>query len=77
MLNATDKATLAIIHRTSFTFKGDSHWTSYRQATVTLNRLIRLGLVVAESEDSRTAYRLTEAGKEAHLWPHSYKAAAS
>lgn len=74
--NTTDKAALALIYRTGFTFKGDSHWNSYRQATMTLNRLVRLGLVVAENEDGCTAYRLTEAGKEAHLWPHSYKAAA-
>lgn len=75
-MNATDKATLAIIFRTGFTFKGDSHWSSYRQATLTLNRLLRMGLVCREEISGGTSYSLTAEGREAHLWPHSFKVAA-
>ena len=76
-MNKTDKETLAIIFRTGFTFKGDSHWTSYRQATMTLSRLTRMGLIREERDsDDRVSYVLTDEGREAHLWPHSFKAAA-
>ena len=75
-MTKTDKATLEIIFRTGFTFKGDSHWSSYRQATVALNRLERMGLVVREDVSGGTMYRLTADGREAHLWPHSFQMAA-
>lgn len=74
-MTKTDKATLEIIFRTGFTFKGDSHWSSFRQATVTLNRLMRMGLVCRNELNGGVSYTLTNEGREAHLWPHSFQMA--
>ena len=44
-LNATEKKTMVVISKSGFTFKGDAHFKSFRQATNVLNRLERIGYV--------------------------------
>lgn len=62
-LNEIEKKTLAVLVKGFFTFKGDSHFRTYRQATVTLNRLEKLGLLKREDHD-QNMYVLTPLARE-------------
>lgn len=54
--------TLNVIARSGFTYKGDSHFRTYRQATLTLNRMERAGLITREKHDPNM-YVLTASGR--------------
>lgn len=58
-----EKATMENIARGGFTFKGDSQFRTYRQATITLNRMERAGLIKREDHD-QSMYVLTELGRD-------------
>ena len=68
-LNQIEKKTLEILANGFFTFKGDAHFRTYRQATVTLNRLERLGLLKREDHD-QSMYVLTPLAREAAKFPN-------
>ena len=68
-LNATERKTLEVLHKGFFTFKGDSHFRTYTQATRTLNRLERLGLVKREEHDANM-YVMTPLALEWQKYPN-------
>ncbi|WP_035670085.1 hypothetical protein [Bradyrhizobium liaoningense] len=68
-LNSTEKKTLEVLTKSFFTFKGDSHFRSYRQATAALNRLERLGLVKREDHD-QSMYVATALAREWSQYPN-------
>lgn len=58
-LNAIQKKTMDIVHKYGFTFLGDSHFKSHRQATLCLNFLEREGFLVSNTDDyGRKEYRV-------------------
>jgi hypothetical protein len=62
-----EKATMESIACGGFTFKGDSHFRTYRQATVTLNRMERAGLIKREDHD-QNMYVMTDLGRDVHKY---------
>lgn len=64
-----EQKTLEVIARSTFTYKGDSHFRTYRQGELTLNRLERMGLVKREDHDP-SMYVLTPLAREAAKYPN-------
>mgnify|MGYP003452569147 CR=1 FL=1 len=60
-LSAAEKKTPEIVVKTGFTFKGDSQFKSFRQATITLNKLERIGYLVKNDNE----YKITPEGRDA------------
>lgn len=71
MTNITkiERATLETIIKHEFTFKGDNIFRTYRQATITLNRLERTGLVKRETHDTNM-FVITSFGREVFRFPN-------
>lgn len=68
-LNQIEMKTLAVVAKSHFTFKGDSHFRTYRQALVTLNRLERMNLLKREDHD-QNMYVATLLAKEFVKYPN-------
>ena len=56
-MNKTEAKIMETVSKSGFTFKGDSIFTNYAQATRAINALVKKGLLVAASDkDGRTSY---------------------
>lgn len=69
--NVTDRKVMTDVAKHGFTFKADSLFRTIRQATGCLNRLVKVGFLVAVTDQFGTAYRLTDAGWDALRYPAS------
>lgn len=56
-MNKTEQKVMEIVKKSGFTFKGDSIFASYTQASRAINGLVKKGmLVVVSDKDGRTSY---------------------
>jgi 3-methyladenine DNA glycosylase Tag len=56
-MNKTEQKVMESVKKSGFTFKGDSIFASYAQASRAINGLVKKGLLVAASDkDGRTSY---------------------
>ena len=56
-MNKTEAKVMETVSKSGFTFKGDSIFTSYAQASRAINGLVKKGLLAASiDKDGRTSY---------------------
>ncbi len=63
MLKQIERTTLESIARHGFTFLGDNHFRTFRQAKITLNRLVREGFINPVKHDPNM-FEMTSLGRE-------------
>lgn len=63
-MNATQKETIKAAVKTGFTFKGDSHFKTFRSAKTAITALVKSGYLVAEQNSFGTQYVPTLAAKD-------------